>query len=141
MFSERFKSCCLSNDFPKIEWKDKNIMSLMTFILVSQRLKLIDIDESYLRKDPTFGDPIIPLEPFFSNFNQEKKYWSEASISRARKKIMNILDDIENKAKTFNKNELPFRKLLDLFLNKKITVDIKENNIDLEMLKIMNSIS
>jgi len=140
MFSERFKSCFLINDLPKIEWGDKKITSLMTFILISQKLELLDADASDQRQNPTFGDPSILLEPFFSNFNS-KKGWSGASISRNMKKIMTILDNIENKAKSFNKKELPFKESLDLFLNNKITVEIKNNTIDLEMLKIMQTCS
>ena len=131
LFVDRFKSCLLYNDYPKIEWK-KNLNSLLTLILVSSKFEWIDENKTKERYNNMFSEFISPLNPFVDNFNR-KKGWNESDVSKQRKKIMNFLDEIGERVKPYNKNEEALEKRLDLFFQNNLTIENK-TGIDWELL-------
>ena len=116
LFASRFKSGYLKDNLPqKIEW-EKRMKSLMTFILVADKLGWIKFDEGDRREIKLLKESHIPMEPFYSNFNIKKGGISETAIFNNRELVVNGLAVIKNKTQSLiNIKEPTFYDILDSF--------------------------
>jgi excisionase family DNA binding protein len=120
-----------------IQW-EKDLKSLMTFILVVEKLQLIETEAKKFLL--VYGKEGIELEPLMRNFIERTK-WNTTAFSRHRETILNALNDLLNKVQP-NKDmeKQPFKKILGLYYDNQKGISIAEKyakGIDLEMLKIV----
>ena len=142
LFAARFQNGHLIDDYvDKIDW-EKSLLSLMTFLLVSDKLGLIDMDDSDRRPSPAFGDEFIPFEPFFSNFNIKKGGDSGTSITNKKGYVLDALEDIRLRTeRLIHKESPPLEDILDAFFSHKHEIEPtldtkKKKGIDFTMLEI-----
>ena len=142
-FANRFQSCYLIDCTPRFGW-EKDMRSLLTFILVSDKLELVKMDRQDRQHNKNSGSYDIPLEPFCRNFEVKKKGKSESSISRRKEGVLNTLLEVERRVRADIREKLTLKQTLNLYYSKKTSVNLKDeykDGVDWTMLKIMHDIT
>ena len=134
LFADRFQSCNLTDDVKKIEW-EKDMKSLMTFILASDELGMIKMDDDDRRNGS------VPLEPFFGNFLIKIGGTSPTTISNKRENVENVIETIKKQIKIKSGNDkLTFFNVLDKYFTKQYDISLAKNvkrDIDSTVLEIL----
>jgi hypothetical protein len=148
LFAERHHPYNLSDDTSKIKW-EKSMLSLMTFIYASDKLKLIERDVDYYKEyyfsrfherfhSKTSG-AVVPIEAFARNFYVETAK-SKSARYRNAIRVLQALDIIMEGPNGENKGKrISFKEALGKYIDKPfvLNADDAKTKIHDVMLKIV----